>query len=703
MSLSIAIVGNPNSGKTTLFNKLTGLSQKVGNWAGVTVHEKSATFCHHNDEFKAVDLPGCYSLVNIDNDSPLDENTCRDFILQRKFDLLVNVVDSDNLSRGLYFTIQLLEQNLPVMVLINTNSKNCKIDNHRLAAALGCRVIKADLRTNAGIDALKEVIVSTPTISSNWSFDYYKEDLLQELDKISNKHKISLPTALTVLEGDKKAFNCIQDKSSLFEDILILQENFSTTMDVVIATRRHEKIANITKDLVTPGRDTITSKIDSIVLDRVLGLPIFFCVMYVLFSFAINLGGIFQPYFESISNKVFYDIPLNFLQSVNAPEFILSIAIGFGKGINTLITFIPVLACLFVALAFLETSGYMARAAFVIDKFMMFLGLPGKSFVPMLVGFGCNVPAVMGARILESPKERIMTILMSPFMSCGARLAIYAVFVTTFFPNGGNNIVFSLYIIGCLAAVMTGLILRRALSQVDSSPLVLDLPSYRLPSISYLLGNTKRKLLKFIFKTGALIVPFCVFISVVSSQGKFLGSYDISILEGIGRLLSPLFSPMGIVENNWPATMGLLTGVMAKEVVVGTLNTLYAGGVAGADLAMDAKVMGIMYECFGSQSAAFAYLLFVLLYFPCISVVAAIVKESNKWWAAFSVLWSTFLAYMVAVAFYQLATFSEHPESSLLWLLTLGCCFVMIIKTLVYSLGRFKFKRPLPTTINLIR
>lgn len=394
---------------------------------------------------------------------------------------------------------------------------------------------------------------------------------------------------------------------------------------------------------------------------------------------------------------------------------------GLGKGINTTVTFIPVLAAMFLFLSILETSGYMARAAFIVDRAMRAIGLPGKAFVPMIVGFGCNVPAVMAARTLDNRKDRILTVMMSPFMSCSARLAIYAVFTALFFPVGGQNIVFALYVIGILAAIGTGLLLRRTLLPGPAAPLVMELPPYHLPSLPRLFRQTWRRLKGFLWRAGKVIVPVCLILGVLENLPAHSGQ---TVLASLGQGLTPLFAPMGISQDNWPATVGLLTGTVAKEVVIATLNTLYLqlGHLANSQTAvfdlwsslqaafatipehikalpeafsnpilasmpehhLEAAASSQMLQRFGSQHAAFAYLLFVLLYVPCISTSAVMARELNKGWALLSVAWSLFLAYGLAVLYYQWATWSLHPTTSFEWIVGLSALLTGFVLCLRY-------------------
>lgn len=369
------------------------------------------------------------------------------------------------------------------------------------------------------------------------------------------------------------------------ESLLIKLQETEQNLDVLLADARYQKIHEIVTLVQKKHSDAsehFTAKLDKLVLHRFLALPIFFAMMYLMFLFAINIGGAFQDFFDISTETIFVQGSGWLLQQLHAPNWVIAlVANGVGKGINTTITFIPVIAAMFFFLSLLETSGYMARAAFVVDKAMRAMGLPGKSFVPMIVGFGCNVPAIMAARTLDSERDRLLTVMMSPFMSCSARLAIYAVFVAAFFPSGGHNVVFSLYLIGILMAVFTGYILRKTTLKGHASPLILELPAYHRPSLRRLLRETSLRLRFFVYRAGKLIIPICVILGGLNAitWGGGISSGEAntdSLLSIIGQWITPLFAPMGIHQDNWPATVGLLTGMLAKEVVVGTLNSLYA-------------------------------------------------------------------------------------------------------------------------------
>jgi ferrous iron transport protein B len=519
-----------------------------------------------------------------------------------------------------------------------------------------------------------------------------------------------------------------------------IEEDLDEEVDIIVADCRYSFIATIIEKTVQKSgkvKKTLSDKIDKVVLNRVLGIPIFLVMMYLMFMFTINIGGAFIDFFDMSFGTVFVDGFGELLRAIGLPDaFIIIAASGMGGGIQVVATFIPIIGFLYLFLSFLEDSGYMARAAFVMDRFMRFIGLPGKSFVPLIVGFGCNVPAIMATRTLENPRDRILTILMNPFMSCGARLPIYALFAAAFFPVGGQNIVFGLYLLGIAVAVMTGLIMKNTLLKGESSPFVMELPPYHMPTVQSILLRTWDRLNNFIFRAGKVIVPMVVVLTFLNSWGTD-GSFghedsEKSVLSEIGRVITPAFEPMGLHEDNWPATVGIFTGVLAKEAVVGTLDALYEqlgqadagieaepepfnfwdsikeafatipanladvtdmifdplglniGDTSSTELAAEeqevsTRTFGAMVTRFDGQIGAFAYLLFVLLYFPCVAATAAVYRETNMKWTIFVATWTTGLAYLFATVFYQLATFARHPMGSIAWTGGLLLLFVMTI------------------------
>ena len=738
-TLTVAIAGNPNCGKTTLFNLLTGTHQHVGNWPGVTVEKKIGVFEHQSKTVNLVDLPGVYSLSVAGDESSLDERIARDYILTEQPDLVVNVLDASNLERNLYLTVQLLEMGTPVVVALNmmdiATSRHIQIDTAALSQKLGCPVIGVVASENTGIGPLKDLVVQAATDKARPKHStIFSGPLEAAISTLMHPAEGSFHPesmrwlAIKSLEGDEICPAMIDPNMSSEAAKLreALEAETGLDADTLIACARYEFVSQIVDHAVRRTSEisrTISDRVDSIVLNRLVGIPAFLLVMYLMFMFTINIGGAFIDFFDILAGTIFVDGTSELLAMIGAPDWTVTLlATGVGGGIQTVATFIPIVACLFLFLSILEDSGYMARAAFVMDRFMRMIGLPGKSFVPLIVGFGCNVPAIMATRTLDSQRDRTLTVMMAPFMSCGARLPVYALFAAAFFPTGGQNLDFALYFLGLIAAVGTGLLLKVTLLKGKPTPFVMELPPYHWPSLRGILLRSWHRLRDFLTEAGQVIVAMVVVLAFLNSWGTD-GSFgnedsEASVLSEIGRSLTPVFAPMGIEEDNWPATVGIFTGILAKEAVVGTLNTLYAdladtgageeppysltGGLMSAtatilpnlrdafgmasdplgldigdvsdptaaaeEQEVDGSVFGTMASLFDGRIGAFAYLLMILLYMPCVAAVGAIWRETGWRWALFASGWTMGMAYGSAVLFYQIATFSRHPALSSWWI-----------------------------------
>ncbi len=742
-NLKIALAGNPNCGKTTVFNALTGARQRVGNWPGVTVERVMGEYTHCDALVEVTDLPGIYSFSAL---SP-DEEVARRHILFDTPDVVVNVVDASNLERNLYLTTQLLEMDVPVVVALNmmdmAKQRGIRIEIEHLEKHLGCPVIPVVASKKKGIEDLQEAIgrISGTHHTQGTRVAYEKdiEKVIQSLEislaDVALSKKVSARwLAVKLLEKDELAEKILgADRAQLpdlDEQLRKVERIVGEDADMIIADGRYGFIHGLALD-VTAGSDkmrkTFSDAVDKVVLNKVLGFPVFFAVMYLVFAITINIGSPFIDFFDGFFGTIFVDGFGHLLESIHAPAWLVAIlAEGLGGGIQTVSTFIPPIFFIFLCLSFLEDSGYMSRAAFVMDHFLRTIGLPGKAFIPMLVGFGCNVPGIMATRTLESRRDRVLAILMNPFMSCGARLPVYTLFAAAFFPHRGGIVIFSIYLAGIALAVMTGLLFKSTLLSGEVSSFVMELPPYHLPTFSGVMYHTWHRLSSFLIKAGKIIliiVAVLGFLNSLGTDGSFgnNNSKD-SVLSAMSRTVTPVFRPMGIRDENWPATVGLFTGIFAKEAVVGTLDSLYNQletgkavvaeeaafdfwqGIIDSFAAIPAGFEGFferlkdplglsgalgevneveqasyasMVAHFGEHGskAAFAYLLFILIYCPCVAVLAAIAREIGLRWMLFATAYLTTLAWVISTAFFQLATFPVNPSASAGWL---GLCAAIL-------------------------
>jgi ferrous iron transport protein B len=739
----VGVVGNPNCGKTTLFNVLTGSRQQVGNWPGVTVEKKTGEYRFADKHIELVDLPGTYSLESADDSVSLDEKVARDYVASRTADLIINIVDASNIERNLYLTSQLIEMRVPMLLVLNmidvVKQRGIKIDTVFLSEQLGCPVIAVSASAKHGITqlqtAINNAVIAKPVPTAAIHYHPALEAATAELSPLLTETALHYPCdvrwlALRLLEDDtlakEIAGKVFSPKVRKYQQQV--EQETADEIDILAADARYGFVNEITQGAVCKLNEISrhgTERIDSVVLNRFLGIPIFLLVMYAMFMFTINIGSAFVDFFDQAVGALLVDGLGALLTQINTPEWLLVlITKGIGGGIQVVATFIPIVGFLFLFLSALEDSGYMARAAFVMDRFMRLIGLPGKSFVPMIVGFGCNVPAIMATRTLENQRDRILTNLMNPFMSCGARLPVYALFAAAFFPVGGQNLVFGLYILGIVVAVLTGLIMRYTLFKGETTPFIMELPAYHLPTFRGVFLRTWDRLHSFLVNAGKVIVPMVLvlnFLNALGTDGSFgQENSDKSVLSEIGRALTPAFKPMGISNDNWPATVGIFTGVLAKEAVVGTLDALYSQmanspaeqaafnmqdallaacatvpenlravadnlldplglGSVNEEQAVNTATFAAMQHSFDGKAGAFAYLLFILLYAPCVAATAAIYRETNRNWTLFVVFWTTGIAYMTATIFYQTMRYSEHPAYSLVWIIGLLSAFLFVL------------------------
>ncbi|MFT6976334.1 MAG: ferrous iron transport protein B [Shewanella psychromarinicola] len=728
-------VGNPNAGKSTLFNALTGASQQVGNWSGVTVEKKTGKLSYSGTDVFLTDLPGIYDLLPAGNscDCSLDEQIAQAYLSNQQVDAIINLVDATNVERHLYLTTQLRELGIPVIVVINkidaAKKLGININADDMSARLGCPVVAICSRKQADVEQLQTellALLKKGDTTSSLLLQYHADieasvTALQKQNDSQGLVELSRGQALAIL-ANSHGNGCGTSETQLHDTVQQCTqrvEQAGEDIDIMIATTRYDFVQQVFEASVSQGTHvSATDRLDKVVLHPVLGIPIFLFVMYLMFLFSINVGNAFIDLFDITAGAIFVDHFGALLSSMGSPDWLVTIlAGGVGQGIQTVATFIPVIAALFLALSVLEGSGYMARAAFVVDGLMRRIGLPGKAFVPMIVGFGCSVPAIMATRTLGSERERIVTGMMAPFMSCSARLPVYALFAAAFFPQSGQNLVFLLYIIGIFAAIGTGLLLRKTVLPGTSSAVVMELPSYEMPKSKAVFSRTTKRTKSFIMgagKTIIIVVTLLNFVNAIGTDGSF-GHEDSkeSLLSVASQQITPFFSPMGIEQDNWAATVGIITGIFAKEAVVGTLNSLYStvdgddvellplwdsvkiglatvpanllgiepgdplsiaiAGITDLDeaamaLSVDSSTFSALQTGFKSQIAAFSYLLFILLYTPCVAAMGALVHEFGTKWARFAAIWTFSLAYGSATVVYQGATFTQHPLQSASWI-----------------------------------
>jgi len=696
----VALIGNPNSGKTTLFNALAGQNKKTGNWAGVTVSESKARLVRNNTRFELVDLPGIYGLSLAELSQ--DELVVKQAIDQGDIDLYVNVLNANNLERGLFLTSEVLELDKPTILVLNMDDERAasgkEIDTIRLAELTGCPVLTTTAIKNLGMAALFDAIAAQ----------------LSAPESPAHRH-LELPADIQLAEHTTRAAairQYVQSSNDIIgESKRIFDARFKQSLAMAKSVTQEDRQATVVNHSFSRPDRWLTSPLT--------GSLAFLLAMYLMFFFAINVADVFIDFFDIATGAIFIDGTKQVLQAINAPDWLgVILGDGVGAGIQTVATFIPVIGFLFLFLTVLEESGYMVRAAFVMNNWLQKIGLSGKAFVPLIVSFGCNVPAVMATRQLARKDERLITTLMAPFMSCGARLSVYALFVAAFFTEHAALIVLSLYFTGIMVAIATGLLMRKTILPGQPDPFVIELPKWRFPGFLYICRSTWHKLRGFIVDAGKIIIIIVLILQLISSLGRDFswGNEDVdeSLLAAGSQLATPLFAPMGIDEDNWPAVVGLFTGLLAKEVMVGSLDAIYsksvdegdasiseqllaavqsipdkAAGLADAlvdplglslteidevdnmaeNQGVSSQLFGILQDKFSSAWAAYAYLLFVLLYFPCVTVVATIAKESGKQWATFSAVYSTAVAYLMASCFYQLVMFSSQPLFASLWLL----------------------------------
>ena len=582
-----ALLGNPNVGKTTLFNSLTGSNQKVGNWPGVTVDRKEGSYKH----MKIVDLPGIYAMDTFSNEEKISKN----FLKTEDVDLIVNIVDGSNLERNLYLTMQLKEFKKPMVILVNmidvATKKGVNIDYNALEKSFKAKVIPIIASKEKGLDGI-----------------------FQFLDK--KDYSDFLDTEEYSFSDEKEAYNYIGNK---LKKCMKINEN-------------NDKL-------------NTSQKIDKVVLNPYLAYPIFIGIMLLMFQFTFAWVG--QPLSDLLDGFV-ADTLMPFVSNLlsnTAPWFQSLIVDGIISGVGGILVLLPVIIALFFCLNILEDSGYMARVAFIMDTFMRRIGLSGKAFIPMITGFGCSVPGIMASRTLESEKDRKLTALLIPFMSCNAKLPVYVIFAAVFFPNNATFVIASLYILGILMAFLIGLIFKNTLFKKDEEPFIMELPEYKIPDAKSVFKELSSKTLGFLKKAGTIIFAMSVLIWFLQNFNftGLVSDIEDSFLFNIGSFIAPIFKPLGF--GSWEASVSILTGIMAKETVISTMEVIYAGDLAA-----------ILPYHFTALSA-FAFMVFVLLYTPCMSAIGTIKKEFGGKFTIFSVLMQLTVAWIGAFLIFNIGSF----------------------------------------------
>lgn len=666
MSIKIALAGNPNCGKTTLFNDLTGSKQHVGNWPGVTVDKKEGIY-KKRKEVTILDLPGTYSL------SPYsaEEIVARDYIVKEKPDVVINIVDGTSIERNLYLTLQIIETGIPVVIAMNmmdeVEARGDFINCQKLAEILGVPVIPIVARNKKGVDALMEKTIETASkMQKPKKLKLFNETMEKAIDEIKELLTDSLEEdrvwkAIKLLEGDEQVNkDCPKQIKNQIEKIVEAAEKASGgDLEADIADLRYQYIAGVVNQAVRKKQkghvETTSDKVDKILTNRILAIPIFAVVMYLIFSITfgesiIGLGVWLQTIVCDFWDGPFTETIVEFIVNAGAADWAVSLVQdGILAGLGGVVSFFPQILVLFLLLSFLEDSGYMARVAFVMDRIFRKFGLTGKSFIPLLMGFGCSVPAVMAARTLESQKDRRITMMITPFMSCGAKLPIYLMFVATLFPNNNQTlIVYSIYFIGMAVAIISGIILNKLMGKGEVSSFIMELPQYRIPTVKSVLLHGWEKVKGFAIKAGTVIFASTVLIWFLANFNlSGMCSMEDSILASIGNVVKYIFIPLG--WGDWRAAVGAVTGFIAKENIVSTFGVLFgaAEDVIEAAAEGEAALPGIK-EVF-NQVTAFSYMAFNLLCMPCFAAVGAIRREMGSWkWTLKAVGFQMLTAWIVA-------------------------------------------------------
>ena len=692
--ITVALVGNPNSGKTTVFNNLTGSRQHVGNYPGVTVEKKEGRCRHGGLDIAVVDLPGTYSLTAYS----IEEVIARNFIIEERPDVVVDIVDASNLERNLYLAVQLLELGAPLVLAFNMSDilakRGEKIDLPMLAGLLGAPIVQTVGHKGEGMGELLDTVVSVARGGApNPVPLHYGREIDEEVEKLERiiEDKTSLRDthrpewlALKLIEGDDDVREKVKSReilSAADASVRHLEGIFGESPEIVIAERRYGFISGACQEAVertVETRHTTSDRVDAVMTNRILGIPIFIALMYLVFQATFTLGGPpmgwIEEFFDWLGDGVGALLPEGYLNSL--------IVDGIIAGVGGVLVFLPNILLLFLAIAVLEDSGYMARAAFVVDHLMHKIGLHGRSFIPMLIGFGCSIPAVMATRTLESRRDRLTTILVVPLMSCGAKLPVYTLLAGAFFaPQTAGKVIFSIYMLGIVLAIAIAKLFRKYIFTGPPTPFVMELPPYRVPTLKGVLVHVWERGWLYLKKAGTIILALAIVMWLLSTfprQADVEQDYGERIaaaekaedeptrtaLENelaekrlersyagrIGHAIAPVLRPVGL--GDWKIGTALFAGFGAKEVVVSTMGTLYSLGET--DEESEDLRSALSKEEFFNPLVAYTFMVFVLIYVPCLATVAVVKRETNSWrWPLFMVAYTTVLAWVVCFVVYH--------------------------------------------------
>ena len=670
MSVKIALAGNPNCGKTTLFNALTGSNQFVGNWPGVTVEKKEGKLKGHKD-VTIMDLPGIYSL------SPytLEEVVARNYLIAERPDAILNIIDGTNLERNLYLSTQLMELGIPVIMAVNmmdiVEKNGDKIHIDKLSKALGCEVVKISALKGTGIkEAAEKAVKVAQNKKISTPVHEFQSDVEAVITEVENRLGNSVPEeqkrffAIKLLERDDKIKAQMTSAPDVTAEINELESKMDDDTESIITNERYVYISSIIKSCYTKNKTgeklTVSDKIDRIVTNRFLALPIFAVIMYIVYYVSVTTVGTFVTDWTNdvLFGEIIPPAIESLLTAVHCADWLQGLILdGIVAGVGAVLGFVPQMLVLFIFLAFLESCGYMARVAFIMDRIFRKFGLSGKSFIPMLIGTGCGVPGVMASRTIENERDRRMTIMTTTFIPCGAKLPIIALIAGALF-DGASWVAPSAYFVGIAAIVISGIILKKTkMFAGDPAPFVMELPAYHWPTVSNVLRSMWERGWSFIKKAGTIILLSTIILWFLMSFGWVDGSFtmleaeqlDASILSKIGSAISWIFIPLG--WGNWRMAVAAVSGLIAKENVVGTFGMLYGfAEVAEDGTEIWGQLAGSM-----TQLAAYSYLVFNLLCAPCFAAMGAIKREMNNTkWFWFAIGYQCLLAYVVSLCIYQI-------------------------------------------------